>query len=195
MNAKPTILDPWELAKIAPKPGYARLTRDEIAAQVRYLFREWYGKTKAEGPNAGMCLHWTHCACCVLRLCGYRAILQAGSMNWPINVNAPPPAATHFSYEWQPEHPASVFNILQGGMPEYHCWVAIPERQEIADFATGYFKEVAIERHGLTWVDADPPSYLWCNANALPEGVRYRPSLPAIRFVLEFLTREPIPTD
>lgn len=192
---KPTVLDPWKLSQIQPKPGYAKLDRGEIAGLVRHLFREWYGNAKAEADalNAGMCLHWTHCTCCVLRLCGYRAILQAGSMNWPINRNAPPPAATHFSYEWEPNDFDSAFRIAQGALPEVHVWTALPDREEIVDFSTGFFKEVASERHNLQWEDADPPAFLWCNARALPEGVRYRPNIDAIKFVCEFLNIQPIP--
>lgn len=192
---KPTIFDPWQLSQIKPNPRYANATRDEIAGYVRALFKLWYSGARAEADemNAGLCLHWTHCACCVLRQSGYRAILQAGSMNWPINRNAPEPQPTHFSYEWEPDNFDSALRIAQGALPECHVWAALPDRNEIVDFSTGFFKGVASKRHGLTWLDADPPEYLWCPANALPEGVRYRPSLQAIRFVCEFLNLEPIP--
>lgn len=180
-------LDPWNLDALKPDPrcSWARGNHGQINAYVRELFALWYPDTEDEGA----CLHWAHAGCCILRLCGYRAILNAGSMNWPINIGAPEPIPTHFSYEWHPQDAPSVAAVAAGNMPEIHIWCALPDTNEIVDFSTGSFRKLATERHGLTWNAPDPPPYLWAKANHLPRGVYYRPDIGAIRFVLQRLER------
>ena len=68
------------------------------ATSIRY--RQWYANQADVG---GRCLYWSLTLMGVLLQRGYRALIQAGSMSWPI---VPPGeddgSPTHFSYEWSP---------------------------------------------------------------------------------------------
>lgn len=176
-----TLIDPWCLSAIQPSPlcEYARNDRGQIASWVREAFAVCYPGDEANGS----CLYWTWAGCQILRRCGFRAILQAGTMSWPM---APDRGGnpTHFSYEWDPESPGSATAMVLGKMPEVHCWCALPDEGDIVDFSTGHFRKLAEGRHGLTWELDDPPDYFWYNAHELPEGVIYRASMDAIRYVL-----------
>jgi hypothetical protein len=61
-------------------------------------YRQWYANQAEYG---GRCLYWSLTLMGVLLQNGYRALIQAGSMSWPI---VPPgqddgKSPTHFSYE------------------------------------------------------------------------------------------------
>src|ERR1035441_6448229 len=64
-------------------------------------YRQWNADGKEYG---GRCFYWSLTLMGVLVQNGYRALIQAGNMSWPIvppgqdDGNAP----THFSYEWSP---------------------------------------------------------------------------------------------
>lgn len=187
----PMIQDPWQLASIKPNPRFVGMDREQIAQAIQYLFRIHYTESDNNEygnhtGNYGECLYWTHAACTVLRMAGYRAILQAGTMNWLINPNPDAPI-THFTYQWEPESEASKARIVIGVLPEIHIWCALPDLNEIVDFSTCDFRKVAESTHALKWHTEDPPSYLWCNASQLPEGVHYKAELEAIRFIFKFL--------
>jgi hypothetical protein len=60
---------------------------------------------------------------------GYRALIQAGSMSWPIVSPGQDDgkAATHFSYEWSPWREESQVALKLGLLPEIHVWVGLPD--------------------------------------------------------------------
>src|SRR5208282_5655551 len=64
-------------------------------------YRRWYADQTKHG---GRCFYWSLTLMGVLLQNGYRALIQAGSMSWPIvplgqdDGKSP----THFSYEWSP---------------------------------------------------------------------------------------------
>lgn len=174
---------PWNLIKsLSPQPEMInrRHNRGQIAAWTRELFDNWYPDVEKD-PNLGTCVYWVHAGCAILQLCGYRAILQAGTMQWTF---APDRGTnnTHFGYEYDPTHPVSVLAMHAGIMPEIHCWIALPDENEIVDFSTGGFRRIA-EARGMKWELSDPPPYLWTTAHTLPPGVIYQPSLHAIRYM------------
>ncbi len=91
---------------------------------------------------------------------------------------------THFSYEWSPWREESQAALKLGLLPEIHVWVGLPDRNEIVDFSTKFFREQAAVE-GLDWRTAPPPDFLWCAPADLPAGVVYTPNLDAIAFILK----------
>lgn len=149
------------------------------------LYRSRYGE---DHMALGSCLYWANCGGAILRTLGYRTIPQAGTMQWPIVPKHLDDgvSATHFGYEWSPEHPASVFALANNMMPEIHVWLAIPEENTIIDFSTKFFPERAKVEY-LEWRTPPPPDFLWAKADELPEGVIYHANLDAIGFVLRMV--------
>lgn len=182
------IIDPWRLDLIRPNPRAvaARGDRFLVASWVFDLFNRWYPEGWSDN---GACLHWAHAGCCVLRVCGYRAIFQAGSASWPIQIDQGD-NPTHFSYMWDPSDSLSAERIAQGALPEVHCWCALPERGEIVDFSTGSLKRICEGRHGLKWELEDPPPFLWATAEQMPERWIYRAHYAAIKHVCEWVNEK-----
>ncbi len=146
-------------------------------------YQEWYG---AEHMKGGSCLYWSTTLASVLVGLGYRALIQAGSVYWPILPKAQDDGKrpTHFSYEWSPWREESQAALKLGLLPEIHVWVGLPDSKEIVDFSTKYFPQhAAVE--GLKWRTPPPPDFLWCGPDELPEGVIYRPKIDAIQFILK----------
>ena len=138
-------------------------------------------------PNQpGLCLYYARETIAVLRHHGHKAVLQAGSMQWPIIKPEDDDGVcnTHFAYMWEPDHPLSVIATKFGLLPEIHVWVGLVETQEVVDFSTRYFKEAAEERD-LKWQTEDPPKYLW--SHELPPLVRYVPDRDATIFAMKLL--------
>jgi hypothetical protein len=75
-----------------------------------------------------------------------------------------------------------------GQLPEMHCWVGILDTQEIVDFSTRHLVAAALDRC-LFWTAAEPPRYLWCKANALPDWVVYTPNREASIYSCDMLTK------
>ena len=100
--------------------------RQDIHAAVVRQYREWYGQQHME---RGACLYWTLTGLGILHSLGYRGILQAGSMSWPI---IPPnlddgQQPTHFAYEWSPWRPESQAALKLVMLPEIHLWIGLPD--------------------------------------------------------------------
>ena len=155
------------------------------ATSARY--HEWYGD---QGGQGGSCLYWSLTLMGVLLQHGYRALIQAGSMSWPI---VPPgeddgKSPTHFSYEWSPWREESQAALTLGLLPEIHVWVGLPDQNELLDFSTKSLPEQAA-KDGLIWRTAPPPDFLWCGPSELPDGVIYKPHLGAIGFILDRISR------
>ncbi len=159
--------------------------RQQIHAAVLRRYQEWYG---LEHMQRGSCLYWTLTGMGILISLGYRALLQAGSMSWPIlpahldDGESP----THFSYEWSPWREESQAALKLGLLPEIHIWIGLPDQNELVDFSTKWFPQQAA-KDGLVWRTGSPPDFLWCGPSDLPEGVIYRPDMEAINFALNFI--------
>ena len=158
----------------------------EIYRAVSNRYRQWY----AGQAEDGRCLYWSLALMGVLLQRGYRALIQAGSMSWPI---VPPDqddgkASTHFSYEWSPWREESQAALKLGLLPEIHVWVGLPDQNELVDFSTKGFPQQAA-KEGLVWRTPRPPDFLWCGPSDLPEGVIYRPNMDAIGFILNRISK------
>jgi len=150
-------------------------------------YHDWYGDQQRQG---GPCLYWSLTLMGVLLQNGYRALIQAGNLSWPI---VPPgqddgTRSTHFSYEWSPWREESKAALKLGMLPEIHIWVGLPDQNELLDFSTKFLPQQAA-KEGLVWRTALPPDFLWCGPSELPDGVIYKPNLDAIGFVLNRIHR------
>ena len=159
--------------------------RQQVYAAVVRRYEEWYGP---QHMQRGSCLYWTLTGLGILNSLGFRALLQAGSMSWPI---LPPDQddghqPTHFSYEWSPWRPESQAALQLGLLPEIHIWIGLPDQNELVDFSTKWFPQQAAQE-GLVWRTEPPPDFLWCGPSELPAGVIYQPALEAIQFALNFI--------
>jgi hypothetical protein len=163
----------------------------EIYRVTSTRYGQWYAD---QAEHGGRCFYWTLTLMGVLLQYGYRALIQAGSMSWPI---VPPgqddgTSPTHFSYEWSPWREESQAALKLGLLPEIHVWVGLPDSNELLDFSTKYLPEQAA-KEALVWRTPLPPDFLWCGPSELPDGVLYKPDLDAIGFILDRIrnTKQP----
>ena len=123
------------------------------------------------------CLQWSVILTTVLNESGSRAVLQGGSASFPIITPDQDDGerATHFSYIFEPE--VAIRRYCLGKLPEMHCWVGLPDSNEIVDMTAGFQPQQARETAGLQYWNPELylPEVLWCKCDSLPKGVRYMP--------------------
>lgn len=162
--------------------------KDQIYQETCRQYVEWYGETHRK---ASTCMYWSLTGGLVFQRHGIRALLQAGTMMWPAfeddGVNS-----THFGYEWSPNDPGSQAALKLGLFPEIHIWLALPATQEIVDFSVKYLPEASANDIACPrlWTRTAPPEYLWATKDELPEGVIYRPEIPAMNWMLSRLKKD-----
>jgi hypothetical protein len=163
----------------------SQIEKLEIYRVTSGRYRQWYGDRQG-----GSCLYWSLTLTSILLQCGYRALIQAGSMSWPIVKPGEDDGQnpTHFSYQWSPWREESQAALKLGLLPEIHVWVGLPDQNELLDFSTKFLPEQAA-KEGLIWRTAPPPDFLWCGPSELPDSVMYKPDIAAIGFILDRLSR------
>lgn len=144
------------------------------------VIREIERQVSKLDDRPGLCLYYAHHALSILHRHGYRATIQAGSLQWPrIKPEEDDGVSnTHFAYMWTPGAYESAMSVMMGNLPEMHCWVGIVDQQEIVDFTTRHLKTAA-SALGMAWTAPDPPRYLWCPAKETPHWVCYAPNRDA----------------
>ena len=122
----------------------------------------------------GLCLYYANHTMRVLQEHGLRAVLQAGSLQWPRITPEQDDGIsnTHFAYMWTPTEQASRLSVALGCLPEMHVWVGIIDTQEIVDFTTRHLR-AECEARDMTWTAPDPPPYLWCSVKNIPSWTVY----------------------
>lgn len=163
------------------------MSRDSIVRTVRDRMRREHGNEDL----GGLCLYWARAVVDELRSQGEYAILQAGSLSWPLVTpdDDDGVTATHFSYVWEPDSPVTRAMLNARLMPEMHVWAALPRRGhrgQIVDLTTCFLRGEA-ERRGLRWTAPPPPDYLWCGWTEMPPGVVYRVDKAATELALAML--------
>jgi hypothetical protein len=128
----------------------------------------------------GQCLFYAHHTASVLWQHHHKAVIQAGSLQWPRVRREEDDGQmnTHFAYMWTPHEPTSALSVALGNLPEMHVWVGLVDSQELVDFSTRRLKEAAAD-NGMAWSAADPPKYLWCTGEEMPDWVVYTPNRDA----------------
>ena len=161
----------------APSNAWSR-TPDTLPCVTQFHL---LGRRAARSPAAAAA---TAPALRVLERRGVRALLQAGSMEFPMGGIDDGVNATHFSYIWEPESAETRARIAREEMPEMHVWVGLPDSGEILDVTT-CFHQTQARRLGLLWRGPAPPPFLWERADQLPgRGVIYIPERRAIAWAL-----------
>jgi hypothetical protein len=188
----PLLLDPCANSLRTKRPSFRRdfmsspLSQQEkqrLYDKAKEKLIAWYGSGSA---GQGACLYWTQVGLIELQQAGFRVVLQAGQMSWPMVAPELDDGriATHFSYMWSPDTEQSHAAIAAGKLPEMHTWVALPITGELVDFSTGLFPTLARDRCGAQWTAAPPPLFLWGRP---PDGVIYRPNRQATLYADRFL--------
>lgn len=164
------------------------MNKDQIYQETVRQYHEWYGKNFRK---AGTCMYWALTGGLIFQRHGIRSLLQAGTMLWPAfeedGVNS-----THFGYEWSPEDPASQAAFALGMFPEIHIWLALPDTQEIVDFSVKHLPKACKLDPTMSrvWTKPFPPEYLWATKDEMPDGVIYRPEIPAMNWMLSRLRKD-----
>ena len=161
-------------------------------AQIELQIETMFEKLRPHNmPLCGACLVWTYCTISVLTLHNIRSLIQAGTCLWPRmrKDQDDGKCLTHFGYVWSPNTKESEMAVLTGHMPEIHIWTAIPDEQIIIDMSSGMFPYQCRELIDQDWPGDRPPRHFWCNVNAIPEGVIYKSSIPAIKYASNAMLR------
>src|SRR6266404_1218278 len=108
----------------------------------------------------------------VLRKHGFCPCVQAGSASWPMDLSAPDPLPTHFSYKWDGTGISAELLLELGELPESHVWLGLVDAQEVVDFATGDLPRAA-RMTGIEWTGPRPPDFVCAKVNELPAGMLY----------------------
>lgn len=164
-----------------------------VVRRVRAFLVERFGEEDLHHA----CGYWAAGVVLELHKMGIRAIIQAGTMQWPVVDVADDDGVghTHFSYMWEPDHPLTRARIAANLLPEMHIWAAIPDpgrpgRGELVDLTTAYLPRQAREKGGVAWRGKKPPEYLW--ASRPPDRVVYEVHADATFLAMEYLRREDI---
>jgi hypothetical protein len=165
------------------------MVKQEIVAEIRRQFHQWLNKWMPNADPSMMCFYlavFTHGHLKEMNIFG-KCLISAGSFSIPrMNLEDDDGiVGTHFGYVFTPNR-AAIEAVENNRMPEMHCWVQLPDRQEIVDLSTCYAKEQCKKLTGLDWLTNDPPDFIWHNINELPAGVIYKPDPYAVALVQYF---------
>jgi hypothetical protein len=138
------------------------------------------------------CLYWARSTGDILYEEGVRFCFQAGSASWWREKDNGRMNSTHFSYMWDEDTVPEIF-LAARMLPEMHCWVGLPEEQEIIDITTESLPAVCKQITGLGWDPELRP------AGPAVVGAKdcqrlswlYKPSHEAIKFSLAVLSKHP----
>jgi hypothetical protein len=166
------------------------INKAKIVADIRREFAEWRKKWDFKGNPAKACFYhavFTHGHLKNLGLFN-KVLISAGTFSIVRLAVDDGISPTHFSYTFTPDR-AAMEAVENDRMPEMHCWVTIPETQEVVDLTTCYLKDQCKELTGLDWKAPDPPDYVWHHIDSLPCGIEYTPSREAVALVQYFFQR------
>lgn len=159
-----------------------------IVRRVRAFMKDRFGEEDLHHA----CGYWAAAVVLELHKIGRRAIIQAGTMQWPCVAVDDGVGPSHFSYMWEPDHPVTQLRIAQNTLPEMHIWAAVPGKQpgqgELVDLTTCYLPQQCEQKAGIPWTAKKPPDYLW--SRMPPDGVVYKVYPDATFLAMDLLARE-----
>lgn len=166
------------------------IDKPAIVADIRSQFAGWLKKWKPDADPAKLCFYlavFTHGHLKEMGKFG-RCLISAGTFRIPrINLaDDDGVVATHFGYTFTPDE-AAMEALKAERMPEIHCWVQLPDQQEIVDLSTCYAKKQCKSLTGLDWLAPDPPDYVWHHPHELPAGIEYHPTPEAVAVARYFI--------
>ena len=147
------------------------------------------------GPETSQAgLYWARAGLQACRAVGLDAVPQAGSVQWQIQHGDS--AQNAFAYAWQGMASEETRgHVATGGLPEMHCWFALPREQVVIDLTAGFQRENCRRLTGLDWADdLVLPRHI-----VIGHGPRhrhqhrwiYRPTHEATRFLLAIWRASP----
>ena len=131
----------------------------------------------------GLCLYYAHHTVRILWRHGYRAVIQAGSLQWP-RLAVDDGGNTHFSYMWSPNDLASQVSARMGGLPEMHCWVGIVDQprnwwtSRRGIWSRLHWHSTVLDGHRAASVSLVPSQSDSTWSRLSTQSRRYNPSLP-----------------
>jgi hypothetical protein len=165
------------------------IDKPAIVADIRGQFADWLKKWKLKADLFMMCFYFAVFTHGHLKEMGKfgRCLISAGSFSIPrMNLaDDDGVVATHFGYTFTPDQKA-MEEVQNDRMPEMHCWVQLPDCQEIVDLSTCYVKSQCKKLAGLDWLAPNPPDFVWHHPFQLPAGITYKPDPHAVALVQYF---------
>ena len=157
-------------------------SKQKITKLVRGYFQKLNSITGFDPSSA--CLLWAMSGLAVFRSLGIRCLLQAGSASFLYVHPEDDDGVMNNSFSYVFETGAALGRLVDGGLPEMHAWLFLPNSNELVDFSVGYQPEQAKRIIGVEWgKKLTPPEVLWesideLNSRELAE-FRYRPDSSA----------------
>ncbi len=161
----------------------SELTKDRIYERVQRRMRTWYGTVVERSGQA--CLYYMHAGIVTLRQCNIHAVEACGSAHWQCQPDNGKDM-THFGFEWggDPDHELRRQVITDKiGLPEMHCWIWLPQTQEVVDFSAGFVPTLA-KAMGFEWKVELPPPYYWAGPKSLFPRAVYIPNRDATQLAV-----------
>ncbi len=146
---------------------------DKVKAEVQWYF-DSHGESAAK---LGRCFWWSYFGMHILRTAGIDVVPQAGTAYWPRlpKEQLGEDENSVFGFQWDPHSLRSRIAVATGALPECHVWLGVVSTQELIDLSTGDWPDICRTLLGWDWPGERPPSFLWGQANNLPENVYYEP--------------------
>lgn len=161
--------------------------KDAIHRRVQGRMRRWYGEERATSGMA--CLYFMQCGLVELKQHGFDCWPAAGTAHFEMQPDNG--KMSHFSFEWGGDPNAELRRQAtltgdQVSLPEMHCWIYLPDTQDIVDFSTGHIPTLA-KSMGFEWKVKEPPPYIWARPQSLWPRAIYIPVREATRLAIQTL--------
>ena len=159
-----------------------------IVADARAMYPHHF-----DTADYGGCVGFTACTIVAAERHGVKLTAVAGSSEWRCVAPEfdPGHGMTHFGYEFEGfKHPAVMGAIMEGRLPELHCWATDIGRRHVVDVTTCFLIEQSIRTSGgqnRPWAAAKPPDYLWRKASKMVrrgDNIYYKADEQATLFVI-----------
>lgn len=109
--------------------------------------------------------------------------LQAGTAQWPrvtTREQDDGECATHYSYVFEADDPATQAKLMAGELPECHAWCFDRKTGCLIDLSVGSQVAMCKKTTGMDWPGPLPPDYIWHKATKLPDWTVYSADPAAI---------------
>ncbi len=152
--------------------------------------RALHGFVQAHGPRQDRaCVLYAAMGVIMLEKQGIRALLQAGNASYLYKAKECDDGGdSHFAYVFDPEQPRSAERIRQGMIPEIHCWIGLPETQEVVDVTTRFLPASLVDMNPTAvWTAPRPPDFFWGTADDMPPGWNFECKVEAMRYAFSHI--------
>lgn len=175
------------------RSGYAKDYKRDLYEKTKARMAGWYSE---HGTNLGQrCLYWMHCGVVELAQAGLRPAPCCGSFHFRIADSTTAnlqDGFTHLSYQWNgpnnQDRRMAECSATATPLPEMHCWIWLPQTQEVVDFSTGELAD-ACRSLRLPWGRKDTVDFVWGNPADLARNMDaiYIPNRDATDYAVRLL--------